>query len=139
MYCCPKCPAWGPACSRMQPHPSPARKRTHSDPVQSVQAPLIFCNGSVKKLGSRCGHKYGRVEGMRTTVDIPDPVYRRLRTRAASEGSSAKELILRGVEQVLRKSRRKSRRRVKLPIVRSKRPGTLRLDNAKIYEIISFP
>jgi hypothetical protein len=76
---------------------------------------------------------------MRTTLDIPDPVYRRLKTRAASEGSSAEELILRGVEQILRKSRRKSRRRVKLPIVRSKRPGALRLDNAKIYEIISFP
>ena len=72
-------------------------------------------------------------------MDIPDPVYRRLKTRAASEGSSAKELILRGVEQILRKSRCKSRRRVKLPIVRSKRPGALRLDNAKIYEIISFP
>jgi len=72
-------------------------------------------------------------------VDIPDPVYRRRKTRAASEGSSAKELILRGVEQILRKSRRKSHRRVKLPIVRSKWPGALRLDNAKIYEIISFP
>jgi hypothetical protein len=76
---------------------------------------------------------------MRTTVDIPDPVYRRLKARAASEGSSAKELILRGVEQVLRKNRRTSRRRITAPIVRSKRPGTLRLDNAKIYEIISFP
>ena len=76
---------------------------------------------------------------MRTTVDIPDPVYRRLKTRAASEGSSAKELILRGVERVLKGSKRKSRRRVKLPIVRSKRPGTLHLDNAKIYEAISFP
>ncbi len=76
---------------------------------------------------------------MRTTVDIPDPVYRRLKTRAASEGSSAKELILRGVEQILRKSRRKFHRKVKLPIVRSKRPGALRLNNAKIYEIISFP
>jgi hypothetical protein len=76
---------------------------------------------------------------MRTTVDIPDPVYRRLKTRAASEGSSAKELILRGVEQVLKEKRRKSRRRVRLPIVRSRRPGTLQLDNAKIYEVISFP
>ena len=76
---------------------------------------------------------------MRTTVDIPDPVYRRLRTRAASEGRSAKELILRGVEQVLKGNGRKSRRRVKLPIVRSKRPGKLHLDNAKIYEVISFP
>jgi hypothetical protein len=76
---------------------------------------------------------------MRTTVDIPDPVYRRLKTRAASEGRSAKELILQGVEQVLKRSHRKARRRVRLPIVRSKRPGKVRLDNAKIYEIISFP
>ena len=76
---------------------------------------------------------------MRTTVDIPDPVYRRLKTRAASEGSSAKELILRGVEQVLNVKPRTSRRQVKLPIVGSKRPGTVQLDNARIYEIISFP
>lgn len=76
---------------------------------------------------------------MRTTVDIPDPVYRRLKSRAASEGGSAKELILRGVEHVLKERPRKSRKRIKLPIIRSKRPGTLRLDNDKIFEIISFP
>jgi hypothetical protein len=77
---------------------------------------------------------------MRTTVDIPDPIYRRLKSRAAREGSSAKKLILRGVEQVLRDKRAKSKRkRVTLPIVRSKRPGTLYLDNARIYDIISFP
>lgn len=72
-------------------------------------------------------------------MDIPDPVYRRLKSRAASEGSSAKELILRGVQEVLKESRRKSRRRIKLPIIRSKQPGTLELDNDKIFEIISFP
>ena len=76
---------------------------------------------------------------MRTTVDIPDPVYRRLKSRAATEGSSAKELILRGVQEVLKEGRRKSRRRIKLPIIRSKQPGTLELDNDKIFEIISFP
>ena len=76
---------------------------------------------------------------MRTTVDIPDPLYRRLRSRAAHEGSSAKELILRGVQQVLRGRRHRRRTRVKLPIVESKRPGTLDLDNEKIFEIISFP
>ncbi len=76
---------------------------------------------------------------MRVTVDIPDPVYRRLRTRAASEGTTAKELILRGVGQVLQESRRTPRRRVKLPLVPSKKPGTLQLDKAKIYEAISFP
>jgi hemolysin activation/secretion protein len=76
---------------------------------------------------------------MRTTVDIPNAVYRRLKARAASEGTTVKELILRGVEQVLQESRRKPRRRVKLPLVPSKSPGTLQLDNAKIYDIISFP
>lgn len=76
---------------------------------------------------------------MRTTIDIPDSVYRRLKSRAASEGSSAKVLILRGVEKVLRGSPRKSRRHVRIPIVRSKRPGSVKLDNARIYEIISFP
>ena len=76
---------------------------------------------------------------MRTTVDIPDPVYRRLKSRAASEGSSAKELILRGVEQVLKEPKRRRSRRVKLPLVPSKEPGTLHLGNAKIYDLISFP
>ena len=76
---------------------------------------------------------------MKTTVDIPDPVYRRLKSRAASEGRSAKELILRGVEQVLKGPRRKRGRRVKLPLVPSNEPGTLHLDNAKIYDLISFP
>ena len=41
-------------------------------------------------------------------MDIPDPVYRRLKTRAANEGSSAKELILRGVEKVSSEDRPRS-------------------------------
>ncbi len=76
---------------------------------------------------------------MRTTVDIPDQMYRRLKGRAAREGRSAKELILRGVEQILAGERRSSARRVTPPVVRSKRPGAVTLDNARIYEVISFP
>ena len=76
---------------------------------------------------------------MRTTVDIPDPLYRALKARAATEGRSVRELILRGTERELQGGRRPRRKRVRLPIVRSKRPGTLYLDNAKIYEIIPFP
>jgi hypothetical protein len=75
---------------------------------------------------------------MRTTVDIPDPLYRELKGKAASEGRSVKELILRGVEHELRGQRTGSGR-VRLPIVKSKRPGSLKLDNAKIFEIIPFP
>ena len=76
---------------------------------------------------------------MRTTIDIPDPIYRRLKSRAASEGTSTKELILRAAKSVLKGKARKSLKRVKLPIVRSKQPGTLALDNDKIFEIIPFP
>ena len=84
-------------------------------------------------------HKYGRMEVMRTAVDIPDAIYRRLKSRAASEGRSTKALILRGVKEVLRTRRARTPRRVSLPIVRSRRPGSLEIDNARIYEIVSFP
>ena len=75
---------------------------------------------------------------MRTTVDIPDGMYRRLKSRAAREGSSTRALILKGVREVLKAERPKAGTRVSLPIVRSKRPGTVVLDNAAIYDI-AFP
>ena len=76
---------------------------------------------------------------MRTTIDIPDALYRRLKARAAGEGRSAKALILRGVEQVLKAKPDVPGRRVNLPLVKSKRPGAIRIDNARIYDVISFP
>jgi len=76
---------------------------------------------------------------MRTTVDIPDSLYRDLKSKAASEGRSVKELILRGVEIELQLKPTRRRRPVSLPLVRSKQPGTVVLDNAKIFEIIPFP
>jgi hypothetical protein len=79
------------------------------------------------------------MESMRTTVDIPDSLYRDLKSKAAGEGRSVKELILRGVEIELQLKPRRNRRPVSLPLVRSKQPGTVVLDNAKIFEIIPFP
>lgn len=76
---------------------------------------------------------------MRTTVDIPDTLYRELKSKAAREKRSVKELILRGVKVELRRRVVKHSRRVVLPIVRSKKPGTLEIDNAKIFELIPFP
>ena len=73
---------------------------------------------------------------MRTTVDIPDRLYRQLKSKAAEEGRTVKALILRGVESELRC---KTPRHVSLPLVRSKTPGTVYLDNEKIFEIIPFP
>jgi hypothetical protein len=76
---------------------------------------------------------------MRTTVDIPDPIYRGLKKKAAREGRTIKELVLRGVEIELRTEVKKSLRRPSLPIIHSDKPGSLKLDNAKIFEIIPFP
>jgi hypothetical protein len=76
---------------------------------------------------------------MRTTVDIPDPIYRSLKSKAAEEGRSVKELILCGVDAVLQSKDKRRGRPVTLPLVRSREPGTIALDNDKIFEIIPFP
>ncbi len=72
-------------------------------------------------------------------MDISDPFNRQLRSRAAREGSSAKESIRRGVKRVLGDKRRRTPRRIKLPVIQSTQPATLDLDNDQIFEIISFP
>ncbi|MGI8743175.1 MAG: hypothetical protein ACR2NN_11520 [Bryobacteraceae bacterium] len=74
----------------------------------------------------------------RTTVDIPNTTYEKLRKRAADQDCSMNEVILQGVETILTGPRKKSHR-VKLPIIRSKRPGSVDLDNEKIYQAIPFP
>jgi hypothetical protein len=76
---------------------------------------------------------------VRTTVGILDQIYRRLKGRAAREDRSVKGLILRGVEHILADQPRTVGRRVTLPLVRSKHPGTVALDNARVYEVISYP
>jgi len=75
---------------------------------------------------------------MRTTVDIPNPTYRRLKSQAVEQGCAVKELILRGVERELQaRSGRKGR--IRLPILASRQPGSLRLTNEQVYDIIPFP
>jgi hypothetical protein len=76
---------------------------------------------------------------MRTTIDIPDPLYRELKGKAAKEGRSVKELVLRAVQIELRVVSPKRGKRRKAPVIPSKNPGSLYLDNDKIFEIIPFP
>lgn len=73
------------------------------------------------------------------TVDIPDAIYRRLKSAAALQGCSVKKLVLRGVRTELKNAEvRRRRNAVKHPIIDSKRPGWLRLTNRKINELL-FP
>jgi hypothetical protein len=76
---------------------------------------------------------------MRTTVDIPDPLYRQLKRKAASEGRSVNELILRGIKTGLQGGSRGRHQYVSLPLIPSGSPGTGSLDNARIFELIPFP
>jgi hypothetical protein len=76
---------------------------------------------------------------MRITIDIPEALYRQLMARAAREKRSVKALILQSVETMLHSPQTKKGHRVTLPLIRSKRPGSLEIDNEKIYQIISFP
>ncbi len=75
---------------------------------------------------------------MRTTVDIPDPTYRKLKSKAAQRGCSVKRLVLQSVEKELRAGTAR-KTRVRPPIVRSRQPGTLHLTNEQVYEIVPFP
>jgi hypothetical protein len=74
---------------------------------------------------------------VRTTVDIPDPTYRQLKAKAALRGCSVKELILRGVKAELAgETQEKHKGKVRLPLVKSQRPGWLRLNNKTIHELL---
>lgn len=77
-------------------------------------------------------------ERVRTTVDIPTPLYRKLKAQAAAQGCSARELILRGMENVLLTPRQPARQRVQFPLIRSKGPK-VRLSNERMYEHVEFP
>ena len=72
---------------------------------------------------------------MRTTIDIPDALYRGLKAKAARQGLSVKEIILKGVEKEMGDTVRK-RGRVRLPLIRGKETRKLDLTNAQIGDIL---
>lgn len=72
---------------------------------------------------------------MRTTIDLPDPLFRELKTVAAHRGTSLKNLIRTAVEEEIRKTQRKAGRRVKFPLLESREPGSLDLTNAEIEDL----
>lgn len=76
---------------------------------------------------------------MRTTVDIPDAKYRLLKSRAAAEGGTVKELLLRGADAVLQEPVKVTVPRYSEPPLTKGEPGSLHLTNEMIYDLIDFP
>jgi hypothetical protein len=75
---------------------------------------------------------------MRTTVDIPDQIYRDLKVKAAREGKPVRLIVLRGIKRELDEGEKGNIRRLKLPLIRSSEPGTLELTNEQIDELTAF-
>lgn len=56
-------------------------------------------------------------ESIRTTVDIPAPLYRQLKEEAAARGRSIRELVLAGVKIVLLKQQQRQKSGVTFPLI----------------------
>ncbi len=74
---------------------------------------------------------------MRTTIDLPDPLFRELKAAAASRGTSLKNVIRKAVEAEVHAEERKAGRRVKFPLLSSNNPGSLNLTNAEIEDLLT--
>ena len=77
-------------------------------------------------------------ESIRTTVDIPAPLYRQLKEEATARGRSIRELVLAGVKIVLLKGQRPRKSRVTFPLIASSGPK-VDVNNEHIYEHVEFP
>ena len=76
---------------------------------------------------------------MRTTLDIPDTKYSRLKTKAAHERTSIRQIVLRGIDKELDGEVPRKVNRLTQPILNSYAPGSIRLNNEQIYDLIGFP
>ena len=77
-------------------------------------------------------------QSVRTTVDIPANLYRRLKVQAAARGCSARELILVGIKKALLKDENSRPNHVRFPLIVSEGPK-VDLTNEQLYEYVEFP
>ena len=74
---------------------------------------------------------------MRTTVDLPDPLFRQMKAHAALRGISIKNFITAAIESQITAPESGDDYSVNLPLIRSKKPGTLNLTNAEIEDLLT--
>jgi hypothetical protein len=62
---------------------------------------------------------------MRTTIDIPDELFRAVKAKAALEGRTLKAIMLEGLQQAVQKPpvRKRKLRKVKFPIIEGNEDG----------------
>jgi hypothetical protein len=75
---------------------------------------------------------------MRTTVDVPDPVFRKMKATAALRGLSLKAFLLSAVEHEMAKKPSAARDyAVRVPLIPSKHPRKRALTNAEIEDLLT--
>ena len=74
---------------------------------------------------------------MRTTIDLPEDLFRRVKSTAALRGETLREFIRAAVEREISTEMPESSFRVKLPLIKSKEPKTLLLTSAKIENLLA--
>ena len=75
-------------------------------------------------------------------LELPDPLFQKVKHAAASQGVSPERFIVTVVEKNLPPSdetdlKEGKEKRVQLPLIESKKPGVLRLTNADIEELLA--
>jgi len=71
---------------------------------------------------------------MRTTVDIPDELYREVESKAAREGIPVGHLITRTLRMALGETSLAGRQRITFPLHHSTRPGALSVEEVRAAE-----
>jgi hypothetical protein len=74
---------------------------------------------------------------MRTTIDLPNDLFRQAKSKAALRGKTLKEFVQTAIEKEVATEVSNSSFRVKLPLIKSKKPKSLSLTNAEIEDLLA--
>lgn len=80
------------------------------------------------------------VLGMKTTLELPDPLFRDAKKRAAEEGVPFRLLVERALREHLAAGRRPSARGLKWHVIRGTAPPALDvIDRDRMYDFLDEP
>lgn len=75
---------------------------------------------------------------IRTSLDLPSGLHRKLHQAASRRGCSARQLILQGIERLVEEAEPAPKRRVKFPLLKAT-VKPIDLTNEQIYNLIQLP
>jgi hypothetical protein len=88
-----------------------------------------------RKTGLTIFWEYGKMADMKTTLDIPDDLFREIKAKAALEGLKLKDLVAEALRAVLsgKQSATRKPRRIKFPVLASRGKARLAIPDDAVY------